>query len=152
MILLALALLAAPPPSGARGNLALNISAGVSLGSYEAGLTWAIVRYLRASDRGTDLAAVTGASAGAVNALMAAAMWCEERMETRDEHPDTNLFHDLWAPSGSRTCCPTIHPHSPRPTGCSPPLRSSVPSSGCARRFSSRTLCASSLDAPFPSA
>src|SRR5438094_436498 len=65
MILLALALLAAPPPSGARGKLALTISGGVSLGSYEAGLTWAIVRYLRASDRGTDLAAVTVASAGA---------------------------------------------------------------------------------------
>ena len=106
MILLALALLAAPPPSGARGKLALTISGGVSLGSYEAGLTWAIVRYLRASDRGTDLAAVTGASAGAVNALMAAAMWCEERMETRDEHPDTNLFHDLWAPVGLEDLLP----------------------------------------------
>ena len=106
MILLALALVAAPPPSAARGRLALTISGGVSLGSYEAGLTWAIVRYLRASDRGTDLAAVTGASAGAVNALMAAAMWCEERMETRDEHPDTNLFHDLWAPVGLEDLLP----------------------------------------------
>jgi patatin-like phospholipase len=106
MILLALALLAAPPPSGMRGRLALTISGGVSLGSYEAGLTWAIVGYLRASDRGTDLAAVTGASAGAVNALMAAAMWCEERTETRDEHPDTNLFHDLWAPVGLEDLLP----------------------------------------------
>src|SRR5437879_1958567 len=106
MILLVLALLAAPPLSEARTRLAFTISGGVSLGSYEAGLTWAIVRYLRASDRGADLAAVTGASAGAVNALMAAAMWCEERTETRDEDPDTNLFHDLWAPVGLEDLLP----------------------------------------------
>src|SRR5437867_6883462 len=100
MILLALALVAAPPPSAAWGRLALTISGGVSLGSYEAGLTWAIVRYLRASDRVTDLVAVTGASAGAINALMAAVMWCEEPSETHDEHPDSNLFHDLWSSVG----------------------------------------------------
>ena len=41
MILLALALLAAPPPSLPRGRLAFTISGGVILGSYEAGLTWA---------------------------------------------------------------------------------------------------------------
>ena len=106
MILFALALLAAPPLSEARGKFAVTLSGGVSLGSYEAGLTWAIVRYLRASDRGADLAAVTGASAGGVNALMAAAMWCEERTETRDENPDTNLFHDLWAPVGLEDLLP----------------------------------------------
>src|SRR5438105_3129459 len=106
MILLALALLASPPPSQARGRIAITISGGVSLGSYEAGLTWTFIRYLRASDRATDLAAVTGASAGAVNALMAAAMYCEERTETRDEDPDTNLFHELWAPVGLEDLLP----------------------------------------------
>src|SRR5437660_11772173 len=106
MILLALALLAAPPPSGARGKLALTISGGVSLGSYEAGLTWAIVQYLRVSENASDLAAVTGASAGAANALMAAAMWCEDRGETGDADPDRNLFHDLWAPIGLEDVLP----------------------------------------------
>jgi len=105
MILLALALLAAPPPSLARGRLAFTISGGVSLGSYEAGLTWAIVRYLRASG-GTDLAAVTGASAGGTNALMAAAMWCEQAGEKRNEDPDLNLFHDLWVPVGLEDLLP----------------------------------------------
>ncbi|HWE23521.1 MAG TPA: patatin-like phospholipase family protein, partial [Myxococcales bacterium] len=104
-ILLALALLASPPPS-ARGRIAITISGGVSLGSYEAGLTWGFVRYLRASDRAADLAAVTGASAGAVNALMAAAMWCEDPAEMRDDHPDTNLFHDLWMPVGLEDLLP----------------------------------------------
>ncbi|TMD62644.1 MAG: patatin-like phospholipase family protein, partial [Chloroflexi bacterium] len=69
-------------------------------------MTWTFIRYLRASDRATDLAAVTGASAGAVNALMAAAMYCEERTETRDEDPDTNLFHELWAPVGLEELLP----------------------------------------------
>ena len=102
MILLAVALLAAAPsaPSAPRGRLALVISGGVSLGNYEAGLTWAVVRYLRLAGRRTDFAAVTGASAGATNALMAAAMWCEDPSETRDDDPNKNLFHDLWAPVG----------------------------------------------------
>jgi len=106
MILLALALVAAPSPSQVRGRIAITISGGVSLGSYEAGLTWAFVRYLRASDRATDLAALTGASAGAANALMAAAMWCEDDAEMRDADPDANLFHDLWAPVGLEDLLP----------------------------------------------
>ena len=105
MILLAIALLAAPP-SQPRGKIAVTLSGGVSLGSYEAGLAWTVVRYLRASDRGVDLAAVTGASAGAANALMAAVMWCEDRTEPRDEDPDANLFHDLWAPVGLEDLLP----------------------------------------------
>src|SRR3984893_3865399 len=105
MILLALALLAAPPPSLPRGRLAFIISGGVSLGSYEAGLTWAIVRYLRASG-GTDLAAVSGASAGGINALMAAGMWCEQAGEKRNDDPDLNLFHDLWVPVGLEDLLP----------------------------------------------
>src|SRR6266850_351123 len=106
MILLAFAILAAPPPSAPRGRFALTLSGGVSLGSYEAGLTWAAVRYLRAVDRTTDLVAVTGASAGGINALMAAAMWCEDPSETRDENPDTNLFHDLWSSTGLEDLLP----------------------------------------------
>ncbi|HYZ90472.1 MAG TPA: patatin-like phospholipase family protein, partial [Myxococcales bacterium] len=94
---------AASPP---RGRIAITISGGVSLGSYEAGLAWAFIRYLRASDRAADLAAVTGASAGAANALMAAAMWCEDKAETRDDDPDKNLFHELWAPVGLEDLLP----------------------------------------------
>src|SRR5436190_11418849 len=102
-LLLALALIASPAP---RDRIALTLSGGVSLGTYEAGLTWGIVRYLRASDRGADLAPVTGASAGAINALMAAAMWCEERAGARDDNPDANLFHDLWTPVGLEELLP----------------------------------------------
>src|SRR3989441_12833313 len=85
--LLAIAFLApfSPPPAD---RLALTISGGASLGNYEAGLTWASVRYLRTPPRQIELAAVTGASAGAANAVMAAAMWCEDWTETHDDDPD----------------------------------------------------------------
>jgi predicted acylesterase/phospholipase RssA len=103
MILLAFGLLAAPP-SAPPARLALTISGGVSLGNYEAGLTWAIIRYLRIAASQTELAALTGASAGAANALLAAAMWCEDKAV--DDDPDTNLFHDLWAPIGLEALVP----------------------------------------------
>ncbi|HEX9605178.1 MAG TPA: hypothetical protein VF973_15605, partial [Myxococcales bacterium] len=54
--LIALALVAAPA-AGARADdpgedqFALTISGGVSLGSYEAGLNWAVVRFLRLRER-----------------------------------------------------------------------------------------------------
>jgi predicted acylesterase/phospholipase RssA len=103
MILLAIGLLAATP-SAPRAKLALTISGGVSLGNYEAGLTWAIVRSLRTAATLTDLAAVTGASAGATNAFMAAAMWCED--DSLDDDVDKNMFHDLWAPVGLEELLP----------------------------------------------
>ena len=87
-------------------KLALTISGGASLGNYEAGLTWASVRYLRTPPRLTELAAVTGASAGAANAVMAAAMWCEDWTETHDDDPDRNIFHDAWSAVGIEELLP----------------------------------------------
>jgi predicted acylesterase/phospholipase RssA len=105
MHLFALALVVAAPPA-ALNRLALTISGGVSLGNYEAGLTWTIAQYLRRTSRDLELAAVTGSSAGSVNALLAAAQWCEDGSETRDDHPDSNLFHDAWTPVGIEELLP----------------------------------------------
>jgi predicted acylesterase/phospholipase RssA len=105
MHLFALALVMAAPPV-ALNRLALTISGGVSLGNYEAGLTWTIAQYLRRSSRDLELAAVTGSSAGSVNALLAAAQWCEDGSETRDDHPDSNLFHEVWTPVGVEELLP----------------------------------------------
>ncbi len=99
-----LVLLAAPAPASER--LALTLSGGVSLGNYEAGLTWTVVQYLRTSARDLELSAVTGASAGSLNALLAAALWCEDKSETGDGHPDTNLFHEAWTPVGIEELLP----------------------------------------------
>src|SRR3954466_1428468 len=104
-ILSALTLLA-PASRAATDRLALTISGGVSLGSYEAGLTWTTVQYLRTSSRDLELAAVTGASAGSLNALLAAALWCEDAAEARDASPDDNLFHDAWTPVGIEDLLP----------------------------------------------
>src|SRR5438067_5307588 len=97
LVLSAFALLAAPALAAAPGGdrvedrFALTISGGVSLGAYEAGLNWALVRFMRLRElefkaddpraflrsRGPELVAVTGASAGSINALLAAPLWCE---------------------------------------------------------------------------
>src|SRR5438128_9249224 len=54
-VLIAFALLAAPAMRAddpGEDQFALTISGGVSLGSYEAGLNWAVVRFLRLRERG----------------------------------------------------------------------------------------------------
>jgi hypothetical protein len=107
--ILALALAQAAPGPAAPEQLrrtdipvALVLSGGVSLGSYEAGLSWAVVRFSReASSRplaaggAPRLVAVTGASAGSINALLSGTLWCSERGSDEDS-VDHNLLHDLW--------------------------------------------------------
>lgn len=100
---------------------ALTVSGGVSLGAYEAGLNWVILRYLRSQRSGspeqdlslqpTALAAVTGASAGNINALLSAISWCQKEELSEAERVDRNLFWDTWIPvgldalfPGSRSC------------------------------------------------
>ncbi len=95
------------PPQRSVDPYALTISGGVSLGAYEAGLNWALVRSLRIAEEHavrTDLArrpqlvSVTGASAGALNALLAASLYCEAAGQ--DESVDSNLLRDAWLPVG----------------------------------------------------
>lgn len=116
LLALALALAPAAPAQGAgpeklrRADIpvALVLSGGVSLGSYEAGLAWAVVRFSRyassqplAAGLGAPrLVAVTGASAGSINALLSALLWCSAPEGEGDESVDQNLLHDLWTPVG----------------------------------------------------
>jgi predicted acylesterase/phospholipase RssA len=109
--LLALALGAAlAAPGGARAEpetlgdgVAITLSGGASLGAYEAGLTWALVRWLRQgadAARGAGVAppglvAAAGTSAGALNAFLAAALWCE-RGEGAGGTVDENPLLDAW--------------------------------------------------------
>src|SRR5712671_3249099 len=111
--LIALALVAAPAAGPraadpAEDHFALTISGGVSLGAYEAGLNWAVVRFLRVRarefnqprallpSRRPNLVAVTGASAGSIDALLAAVLWCEADDSTRNASVDANLLRDSW--------------------------------------------------------
>lgn len=94
--------------------LAFAISGGISLGSYEAGLNWAIVKYskilrnnpaLAGDNRPPDLVAVTGASAGGINALVTAISWCIDDGYDRDT-VKANLFRDIWLGVGFDTLLP----------------------------------------------
>jgi hypothetical protein len=77
------------------------------LGAYEAGVNWAIVEFLRASQdpafreaigagNGYYLAAATGASAGNVNGLLSALEWCADRAR----EPEESLFWTMWVKTG----------------------------------------------------
>jgi len=90
---------------------ALTISGGVSLGAYEAGVNWALLEILRtASPDSTygrpDIAGVTGASAGAINALLTAMTWCRDPKGPPDA--ERNLFARTWLPIGFDTLIPAL--------------------------------------------
>ncbi len=82
------------------------IRGGISLGVYEAGVNWALLRVLKdlREDRTSssriepDLYAAAGASAGAINGFLAGLFWCSEsRMAGKPvDTLDSNLFHDSW--------------------------------------------------------
>lgn len=102
--------------------VALTVEGGGTLGSYEAGLTWALVQVFRQrrdyslrqalnptarslleSLPTVDLRAAAGASAGSINAYIAANEWC-----SRDaaEPIDSSSFWRVWIPTGIRQLLP----------------------------------------------
>ncbi len=86
-------------------DLSMVISGGVSLGAYEAGYNWAMIKMLtniknHSQRTAPHLRSVTGASAGSINALISAIYWCQE-----DSHPELNtiednLFYNTWVKLG----------------------------------------------------
>jgi hypothetical protein len=107
---------------------ALSISGGVSLGAYEAGINWVTLRYLRAGAKRAvqtsgggatmetypGLVAVTGASAGGINALISAMSWClDERKLEKGELNDgvsDNLLFNIWTTVGLDSLLPPVKP------------------------------------------
>lgn len=103
---------------------ALSISGGISLGSYEAGLNWAILKYLRVrrttlknnNKTHPELMSVSGASAGSINALISSLLWCvdDNARDLRtgklvlDDSIHSNLFSDLWLNIGIDELLPAI--------------------------------------------
>ena len=88
---------------------AIAVRGGVSLGSYEAGINWAIIKYMKALHRSgvaarsthVQLKAVSGASAGSINSLLTAISWCIDDTRTQptgiaSNSLTSNLFHDSW--------------------------------------------------------
>ncbi len=90
-------------------RVVLSLSGGISYGSYQAGVNWAMVDMLKRLKYGDlsarpdhhdfqnlTLAAATGASAGNINALFSALEWCDRTSIP----PERSLFFRTWANIG----------------------------------------------------
>jgi len=121
-LLIALSAAAQPPTTTAPATadrkeipLTLILSGGVSLGSYEAGLSWAVTRIAQvlpghgADPRGgrVRLVAVTGASAGSINAVLSAASWCSDPVLTHTS-VDDNPLRNTWVSIGLDRLLPDV--------------------------------------------
>lgn len=86
-------------------DFSMVISGGVSLGAYESGYNWAVIKALgklRNQDNGLDpeLRSVTGASAGSINALLTAMYWCQKESVPYQNSVEDNLFFETWVNLG----------------------------------------------------
>ena len=86
----------------AQVDVAAVISGGVSLGAYQAGGTWADLETMRVQGGARRLAVVTGASAGNINAFLAAIYWCDVDSPAGrlDRTVFANPFFDVWMNMG----------------------------------------------------
>lgn len=108
-------------------SAALTVEGGGTLGAYEAGLTWALVEVFRQRRMLTrqpppgettgqqllrslhplDFRAAAGASAGSINAFIAAGRWCSiDPAETEKKSP----FWQVWIPTGVSELLPKKRP------------------------------------------
>ena len=93
----------------------LTISGGVSLGTYESGLAWTLVRLGKGAltteelgrQRVPSILAITGASAGSLNSLLAGALWCEASDDTTNLSVDQNLLREAWVSVGLDALLPS---------------------------------------------
>ena len=86
-------------------GMSIVISGGVSLGAYESGYNWAMIKMLQKVKRNgkrlkPDLRSVAGASAGSINALLSAMYWCQKDSIPLKNSVDDNLFYDTWVDLG----------------------------------------------------
>jgi predicted acylesterase/phospholipase RssA len=86
-------------------NFSLVISGGVSLGAYEAGYNWTMIKILnKIKESGKlvepDLRSAAGASAGSINTLLSAIYWCQKDSIPLKNSVDDNLFYETWVNLG----------------------------------------------------
>ena len=93
-----------PPPSNTI-DFSLVISGGVSLGAYEAGYNWALIKMLSQIKSMNvnihpKLQSVAGASAGSINTLLSAMYWCQKESVPYQNRVNDNLFYETWVHLG----------------------------------------------------
>ena len=98
-------------------DFSMVISGGVSLGAYEAGYNWAMIKMLsRIKIHGKlvepELRSVAGASAGSINSLLTAMYWCQKDSVPLKNSVDDNLFYETWVNLGIEDLA--IHGEDPR--------------------------------------
>ncbi len=86
-------------------DFSMVISGGVSLGAYEAGYNWAMIKMLseiKTKNLNIDpqLQSVAGASAGSINALLSAMYWCQKESFPYQNSVEDNLFYETWVHLG----------------------------------------------------
>jgi len=87
-------------------NFSMVISGGVSLGAYESGYNWAIIKMLSKirddnhARAEPQLRSVAGASAGSINALVSAMYWCQKEDVPLKNSVEDNLFYETWVNLG----------------------------------------------------
>ena len=105
--------------------LALTVAGGVSVGNYQAGVTWALIHSLKrlnelkaesgqgpeqerpvrfASYQPRTLEVFTGASAGNINAVLGSFEWCAQ---DSDRSPEDSLLYKVWIRTGIEELLPT---------------------------------------------
>ena len=86
-------------------NFSIIISGGVSLGAYEAGYNWAVIKMLTSIKNNSEfvepnLKSIAGTSAGSINALLSAMYWCQKDTVSLHNKIDDNLFYETWVKLG----------------------------------------------------
>lgn len=110
----------APPRVADSVRVALSLSGGISYGSYQAGLNYALVDLIKRRDLARldflpahraaqlpsemSIAAATGASAGNVNALISALEWCRTDLPS----PEESLYWSTWVNVGVTQLLPQV--------------------------------------------
>ncbi|CAA6810354.1 MAG: Unknown protein [uncultured Sulfurovum sp.] len=83
-------------------DFSLIISGGISLGAYEAGYNWGLIKYLNQQKKkpnraSIQLHSIAGASAGAINTMMSAIAWCRNPNASQNDNLiENNLFYNMW--------------------------------------------------------
>lgn len=98
---------ASPRPENAYPPESLAVAGGVSLGAYQAGFLYYYSEFYKTHRR--DLVSVSGASAGSINATIAAMEHCRERQPD----PKASPFWNVWIPVGIDQLLPVGHVHTP---------------------------------------
>ncbi len=87
-------------------DFSMVISGGVSLGAYESGYNWAVIKALNKMHDTPDfpldptMRSVAGASAGSINAFLSAIYWCQRSDNDYENSIEDNLFFETWVNLG----------------------------------------------------